>query len=94
MLAAQDQWFKSDDQFIGSYFQKAHSDLLSPENQEIWSSEEKLKNLKRLYELAKAQDQPKKFQQEFLIEILKLGPKVNDYDEKLFTEYLETVQDL
>ena len=31
-LAALDPWFKTDDNFIGAYFQKAHNDLLAKEN--------------------------------------------------------------
>jgi hypothetical protein len=34
---------------------------------------------------------PKGFQRELLIEILKLGPKANEYDAKLFSEYLDVV---
>lgn len=91
MLSALDSWFMTDDNFIGSYFQKQNSELLSTENQEIWSNEQKLENLLKLYKLSESQKHPVDFQLEFLKDILTLGPKINEYNEPLFRELINKV---
>ena len=80
---------REDKAFIGSYFQKQFAEELSLENQEVWSPEEKRSNLLTLYNYAKSKNMPKSLQASLLIEVLDLGIKVNQYDEKLFREYLE-----
>jgi hypothetical protein len=44
---------RSDEIYIGCYFQKFFSEELSEENQAIWTHEEKRSNLVRLYTYAK-----------------------------------------
>jgi hypothetical protein len=55
----------------------------------MWSNQEKLSNLERLFGLAKSQGLPKAFQKEFLHEILSLGTKTGKFSIELFREYLE-----
>lgn len=44
---------------IGACFQKQHEELLSEENQAAMTNEQKLANLKKLYDSAKSQGLPK-----------------------------------
>lgn len=44
-LVKLNDWFNTDEEFIGAYFQKTFSEELSLENQEMWSTEEKIENL-------------------------------------------------
>ena len=55
----------------------------------MWSTQEKLDNLERLFGLAKSQGLPKAFQKEFLYEILSLGTKTGSFSMNHFREYLE-----
>lgn len=60
-LAKFDNEIKSEDAFIGTYFEKQFCEEMRVENQEIWTVQEKLQNLERLYTFAKGQGLPKAF---------------------------------
>ena len=53
---------REDKVFIGSYFQKQFCEELSPENQSVWSFEEKRANILTLYNYAKSKNMPKSLQ--------------------------------
>ena len=52
------------------------------------TNEQKLANLKKLYEAAKQQGLPKSLQFSLIEQILKIGPKVNVYDKDLFKQFV------
>ena len=82
-------WFKKDENFIGSYFQKQFAEELLSENQESWSKQDKLDLLNRLYVHAKSKGMPNEFQLEFLMEILNLGPKCGVYSKENFNDFIK-----
>jgi len=84
-----DPWFATQDVFIGVYFQKQFCEELCVENQELWSTAEKLENLERLYSLAKSQGLPKAFQRQFLEEMLTLGTQTGNYSKAFFRDYID-----
>ena len=47
-------------------------------------------NLNRLYGLAKAKGMPNDFKLEFLMEILKLGPKCGVYSKEAFRDFIDS----
>lgn len=68
------------------------SEELSRENQATWSDQEKLDNLKRLYEHAETKNLPKNFRLEFLHEILTVGAKIGVFDEKFFRTFMSYIK--
>ena len=74
---------------IGAFFSKKYCDELSKETQDSLTNEEKLNNLRVLYEAAKAQGMPKSLIQDFVRLILTLGPKVNLYDKDIFKSFVK-----
>lgn len=60
-LSARNDWFKTDENYIGAYFEKQFAEELSEENQESWTDEEKLENLEKLYNHAKSKNMPQEF---------------------------------
>lgn len=55
----------------------------------MWSTEDKLENLLRLYEHLENKGLPKSFKREILVEILGLGPKIGVFSEKHFRALIE-----
>ena len=78
----------SDENVVGAKFQKQYVDELSYELQETLTNQEKYDNLGKLYNSAKEDGLPKSLQMQLLCAILKLGPKVNRYDEVEFKKYV------
>jgi hypothetical protein len=74
---------------VGAFFSKKYCDELSKETQDSLTNEEKLNNLRVLYEAAKAQGMPKSLIQDFVRLILTLGPKVNLYDKDIFKSFVK-----
>lgn len=77
---------------VGAFFSKKYCDELSKETQDSLTNEEKLNNLRVLYEAAKTQGMPKSFIQDLIRLILTLGPKVNLYDKDIFMRFVKHIE--
>ena len=72
-----------------SYFSKVFAVELSADMQEHLTIEDKLQNLKTLYQYAKSRKMTKSLIKNLQHEILALTIKLEEYDEELFKEYIE-----
>mmetsp|Transcript_26448 Transcript_26448/g.36126 ORF Transcript_26448/g.36126 Transcript_26448/m.36126 type:complete len:101 (+) Transcript_26448:597-899(+) len=88
-LSSKNEWFKTDENFIGAYFEKQFAEELSKENQESWTDEEKFENLEVLYKHAKSKDMPDEFCLVFLGQILALSAELETFNVEYFEEYIE-----
>lgn len=54
LKALNPEFFGKDEQFCAAYFNKQFSEELSSETQSLWTTEERIQNLKRLEEHARS----------------------------------------
>ena len=82
-------WFKTNEDFQGTYFQKQFAEELLKENQDEMTKQEKLENATRLFDLAKSKTMPKDFLNLLLNQVLTWGPQVGVYSKEHFREFID-----